>query len=128
MTTFSMIAAVAPSQASPHFGPQVDASCLTCNDTTPFTTQSCALCHTSVPAINLAGQKFPNFQNGTSPITAVCPATPVANAGPNQTVSVDTMVTLDGNGPTDPNDYARTYHPWKLVSVPPGSGLVVLFG
>lgn len=127
LTTFSMIAAVAPSQAFPQFGPQVDAACQTFNGTTPFATQNCALCHTSVPAINSTGQNFLNFQSGTGPITDVCPATPVANADPNRTVSVGTTVTLDGSGSTDPNGNALIYQ-WKLVSIPPGSGLVVVFG
>lgn len=41
---------------------------------------------------------------------------PIANAGANQTVNENTLVTLDGSGSTDPNNNALTY----LWTAPPG--------
>src|SRR4029077_16802683 len=43
-----------------------------------------------------------------------------ANAGPNQTVFVDTTVQLDGTGSTDADGDLLTYQ-WSLTSVPSGS-------
>ena len=45
---------------------------------------------------------------------------PVANAGPNQSVPVSAIVTLDGNGSSDPEGDPLTYS-WSLSSVPAGS-------
>jgi uncharacterized delta-60 repeat protein len=45
---------------------------------------------------------------------------PVANAGPNQSVSVSQTVTLDGSGSTDVDVDPLTYA-WSFVSVPAGS-------
>jgi len=45
---------------------------------------------------------------------------PVANAGPAQTVSLGTLVTLDGTGSTDSDNKPLTYQ-WSLLSVPTGS-------
>ena len=45
---------------------------------------------------------------------------PVANAGPDQTVSVGTTATLDGSGSTDVDGDTITYA-WSLTSVPAGS-------
>jgi len=45
---------------------------------------------------------------------------PIANAGPDQTVTVDDVVTLDGSGSTDPNGDGLTYA-WTLTSIPGGS-------
>ena len=42
---------------------------------------------------------------------------PVADAGPNQTVNEETLVTLDGSNSTDPEDEELTYH-WKQVAGP----------
>lgn len=45
---------------------------------------------------------------------------PVANAGPNQTTTVGSTVTLNGSGSTDVNLQPLTYT-WTLVSAPTGS-------
>ena len=45
---------------------------------------------------------------------------PVANAGPQQTVSLGSLVTLDGTGSTDSDNKPLTYQ-WSLLSVPTGS-------
>jgi hypothetical protein len=49
--------------------------------------------------------------------------TPVANAGPDQLVTVTalpTLITLDGSGSADPNGAAITFH-WRQLSGPAGS-------
>ena len=45
---------------------------------------------------------------------------PIANAGPNQTVFVDTTVRLDGTHSSDPEGHAIAYA-WSFVSIPSGS-------
>ena len=45
---------------------------------------------------------------------------PIANAGPAQTVTPGTLVTLNGSGSTDSDNKPLTYQ-WTLLSVPPGS-------
>ena len=49
---------------------------------------------------------------------------PVANAGPDQTVAVNALVILDGNGSSDANGDPLTYS-WSLTSTPTGSGAVL---
>jgi hypothetical protein len=45
------------------------------------------------------------------------PSPPVANAGPDQTVFVDSEVTLDGSGSTDPNNDIDSYQ-WQQTDGP----------
>ncbi|VAX11597.1 hypothetical protein MNBD_GAMMA25-1961, partial [hydrothermal vent metagenome] len=47
-------------------------------------------------------------------------AIPIADAGVDQLVAVDTVVTLDGSGSTDPEDDALTYS-WTITARPDGS-------
>jgi hypothetical protein len=49
---------------------------------------------------------------------------PTANAGPNQKVDPQTLVTLDGTGSSDPNGLLLTYA-WSLASRPPGATAVL---
>src|SRR5882672_6362623 len=64
-----------------------------------------------------------NGTNNSAPSTVVITsqyATPIANAGPPQTVYVGTTVQLDGTGSSDPTGLPLTYQ-WSFVSVPAGS-------
>ncbi|HTC87385.1 MAG TPA: PKD domain-containing protein [Bryobacteraceae bacterium] len=58
-------------------------------------------------------------QPATVTITTEAPLAPVANAGVNRTVGVDSLVTLSGGG-TDPQNRALTYQ-WSLINKPSGS-------
>lgn len=49
---------------------------------------------------------------------------PVADAGPDQIVSVPTTVTLDGSGSSDADNDPLTFQ-WSATSVPPGSSAVL---
>jgi hypothetical protein len=49
---------------------------------------------------------------------------PIANAGPDQTVTTGQVVTLTGAGSTDPNDDPLTYS-WRFQSKPDGSTATV---
>ena len=53
--------------------------------------------------------------------SSVSNSAPVANAGPNQSISVGSVVTLDGTASTDANRDPLTYK-WSLSNVPTGSG------
>jgi hypothetical protein len=119
----SLATSVESSHALSSFGRQTDTACQAFNGTTPFADKSCALCHTSnspsTTDLNQNGQFF----NGNN-LTAICPVSnvaPISNAGPNQTVTTATTVTLNGSGSSDADGNPLTYL-WSFVSTPAGSG------
>ena len=126
----SSILAVAPwmlsvesSHALPSFGSSVDIACQAFNGTTPFADKSCALCHTSNgPSKSDLNQNGQSYKGNN--LTAICPMSnvaPVANAGPNQSVTTGTTVTLNGSGSSDADGNPLTYL-WSFASIPVGSG------
>ncbi|MEK6631765.1 MAG: PKD domain-containing protein, partial [Nitrospirota bacterium] len=126
----SSILAVAPwmlsvesSHALPSFGSSVDIACQAFNGTTPFADKSCALCHTSNgPSKSDLNQNGQSYKGNN--LTAICPVSnvaPVANAGPNQSVTTGTTVTLNGSGSSDADGNPLTYL-WSFASIPVGSG------
>lgn len=124
--TIPIVATPNFSHAFPSFGPGVDTTCQAYNGTTPYADQGCALCHVNGtnPDKNLttAGTLFKN--NGFTATTAMCPAKntpPVANAGPNQTITLGATVTLNGTGSSDVDGNPLTYQ-WSFMSIPSGSG------
>ncbi len=52
------------------------------------------------------------------------PLAPIANAGPDQSVVIGSLVTLDGSGSTEPNGGPLTYA-WTMTSKPNGSSAVL---
>jgi hypothetical protein len=54
------------------------------------------------------------------PTSALAFEPPVADAGPDQTVIVNTLVTLDGSGSYDPDNDPIEGYSWALVSGPEG--------
>ncbi len=53
------------------------------------------------------------------------PATPIADAGPDQTANLGSIVTLNGSGSSDPNgDLPLTYN-WTIISKPAASVAVI---
>jgi hypothetical protein len=50
---------------------------------------------------------------------------PVANAGPNRTANVGSLVILDGSGSTNPSGYGTLMYNWKIVSAPQASSTVL---
>jgi hypothetical protein len=54
-------------------------------------------------------------------------ATPVANPGPNQTVHLGTLVTLDGTGSTNPSGSGTLTYNWMFTSRPPGTTTRLLY-
>jgi PKD domain len=61
-----------------------------------------------------------NSTAATVIVSASAIVPPVANAGPNQTIIIGSVVTLDGSGSTDSNNHTLTYS-WTLTSKPSGS-------
>lgn len=119
----SMTTSVESSYALSSFGRQTDQACQAFNGTTPFADNSCALCHTSnrpsTTDLNQNGQFF----NGNN-LTAICPVSnvaPISNAGPNQSVTTATTITLNGSGSSDADGNPLTYL-WSFVSLPASSG------
>jgi hypothetical protein len=52
-------------------------------------------------------------------------AAPVANAGPNQTAALGSLVTLNGSGSTNPGGVGTLTYSWTFTSKPPGSAAVL---
>ncbi len=55
------------------------------------------------------------------------PAPPAADAGPNQTVSVGSTVTLNASGSTNPSGMGTLTYSWMFGQRPPGSAAVLYF-
>jgi len=51
---------------------------------------------------------------------------PVANAGPNQTVGIGTVVQLNGSGSANPSGIGTLSYSWSFVSRPPGTSTKIL--
>jgi IgGFc binding protein/PKD domain len=75
---------------------------------------------TVVVAANQAGNTYYAAAAQVTQSVVVNYSTPIANAGPPQTVYVGTTVQLDGTGSSDPAGLPLTYS-WSFVSVPSGS-------
>jgi hypothetical protein len=58
------------------------------------------------------------FGTDTQTWHIITPSPPVANAGDDQSVTIDTTVTLDGSGSTDPDNDIVSYH-WQQTDGPP---------
>ena len=46
---------------------------------------------------------------------------PVANAGPGQTASIGSKITVDGSGSTNPSGFGTLHYSWAFASLPAGS-------
>ena len=66
---------------------------------------------------------FENSVPATVQITVTDQA-PTANAGPNQTLNIDSTVTLNASGSTDVDGHPLTYQ-WSITSAPQGSSAVL---
>jgi len=75
---------------------------------------------TVVVAANQAGNTYYAAAPQVTQSVVVNYSTPIANAGPPQTVYVGTTVQLDGTGSSDPARLPLTYV-WSFVSIPSGS-------
>ncbi len=65
-----------------------------------------------------------NDTDDTNPYLNPNNAAPVANAGPDQSVTVGEQATLDGSGSSDP-DNDMINHDWTIVSAPVGSTAMI---
>ena len=113
---------VVPGQDTLTFTPVPANSQTPSSNTTPpcQTPHSCftILVDRSVPFDNTFSQLKWTFQtSSTQP--------PVANAGPNQTVKVGSVVTLDGSGSTNPSGVGTLTYSWAFTSRPSGSTAVL---
>jgi hypothetical protein len=80
---------------------------------------------TSIDAFSIQAKNSVPFDFGTLQWTfATSGGTtvgPVANAGPNQTAAVGSLVTLNGSGSTNPSGIGTLTYGWTFTSTPSGS-------
>jgi len=67
-----------------------------------------------------------NFSDLIWSIQANVPAPPVANAGPNQTATVGSTVTLNGSGSSNPSGIGTLTYSWALTQRPAGSNATLV--
>jgi hypothetical protein len=56
-------------------------------------------------------------------VSSTANSAPVANAGPDQNVNTDTLVTLDGSASSDADQDDTLTYSWSITSVPTGSSI-----
>jgi hypothetical protein len=83
-----------------------------------------------VPGVYVISLVANDTKENSDPVTVAVIASaqnlpPVANAGPDQVVAVDSTVTLDGRGSTDPNLDILDYR-WTWSSRPTGSNALLV--
>ena len=74
----------------------------------------------SIQAKNNAPFDFTKLQ-WTFAVGGQTVAAPIANAGPNQTAPLGSLVTLNGSGSTNPSGTGTLTYSWTFTSKPPGS-------